>query len=221
MLIFRKITITVLLLLAVTCMLVAEHTFGVGQLLTQKGLIAAPKVQEGDIIFQISESDLSTAIQLATHSKYSHCGIIFKRDDDQWYVYEALQPVRYTPLRQWMARGKQGHFVIKRLKDAATVLTPEVISKMKETGKQYNGKDYDFYFGWSDERIYCSELVWKIYKGATGLEIGTLQTLKDFDLNSPAVKQQMKAIYGDKIPLNEKIISPVSMFESPLLVTVK
>lgn len=100
------------------------------------------------------------------------------------------------------------------------MLTPEVISKMKTAGERFNGKDYDFYFGWSDERIYCSELVWKIYNEVTGLEIGKLQELKDFDLESPAVKQQMKEIYGDNIPLTEKIISPVSMFESSLLATV-
>jgi hypothetical protein len=181
--------------------------------------IVTPDIHEGDIIFQISESDLSTAIQLATHSKYSHCGIIFKRDD-QLYVYEALQPVRFTPLAQWIARGKHKHFVIKRLKDADAVITPAVINKMKIAGKQYNGKDYDFYFGWSDERIYCSELVWKIYKEATGLEIGELQPLKDFDLSSAPVKKKMKEIYGDNIPATEKIISPVSMFNSPLLVTV-
>ncbi|MGO4291241.1 YiiX family permuted papain-like enzyme [Chitinophaga sp. RAB17] len=217
---FRKTIITILLLLGVAGSLLAARTFIAGHLFTKK-MTTVPDVREGDIIFQVSQSGLSTAIQLATHSKYSHCGIIFKRDDDQWYVYEALQPVRYTPLREWIARGKKGHYVVKRLKDAATAITPAVIRKMKAAGKSFNGKDYDFYFGWSDERIYCSELVWKIYKSATGLEIGTLQTLKEFDLSSTAVKQQMKAIYGDHIPLDEKIISPVSMFESPLLEAIK
>lgn len=215
----RKIILTVLTLLMLTGTLLAGRYIFTGKHLSKKYTTAVPSVQEGDIIFQVSESDLSTAIQLATHSKYSHCGIIFKRDD-QWYVYEALQPVRYTPLMQWINRGKGRHFIIKRLKNAGTVLTPEVISKMKTAGERFNGKDYDFYFGWSDERIYCSELVWKIYNEVTGLEIGKLQELKDFDLESPAVKQQMKEIYGDNIPLTEKIISPVSMFESPLLATV-
>lgn len=216
---FRKIMLTVLTLLILTGTLLAGRYIFTGKHLSKKSIAAAPAVQEGDIIFQVSQSDLSTAIQLATHSKYSHCGIIFKRDD-QWYVYEALQPVRYTPLMQWINRGKEQHFVIKRLKNAGTVLTPEVISKMKTAGERFNGRDYDFYFGWSDERIYCSELVWKIYNEVTGLEIGKLQQLKDFDLESPAVKQQMKEIYGNSIPLTEKIISPVSMFESPLLTAV-
>ncbi|RFS19380.1 YiiX family permuted papain-like enzyme [Chitinophaga silvatica] len=179
-----------------------------------------PDIQEGDIIFQISESDLSTAIQLATHSKYSHCGIIFKKQDG-WYVYEALQPVRYTPIRQWIANGKNHHYIIKRLKNATTVLSAAIVDKMKAIGEQYNGKDYDFYFGWSDDRIYCSELVWKIYHEATGLEIGKLQTLRSFDLSSPQVKQQMELIYHGKIPLDEPIISPVSMFESTLLTEIK
>lgn len=215
----RKVLLSVLLLAVVTGALLAERNNVTGLHPVKKISGDAPAVQEGDIIFQISESDLSTAIQLATHSKYSHCGIIFKRDD-QWYVYEALQPVRYTPLQAWINRGKGRHFVLKRLKASATVLTPAVIARMKTAGEQYNGKDYDAYFGWSDERIYCSELVWKIYKEATGLEIGKLQQLKDFDLSSPAVRQTMKATYGDHIPLNEQIISPVSMFSSPLLVTV-
>lgn len=215
----KKIMLTVLALTIVTGTLMAGRYIFTGKRFSKKSIAVVPAVQEGDIIFQVSQSDLSTAIQQATHSKYSHCGIIFKRDD-QWFVYEALQPVRYTPLMQWINRGKGRHFVIKRLKDAGAVLTPAVVAKMKATGEQYNGKDYDFYFGWSDERIYCSELVWKIYKEGTGLEVGKLRQLKDFDLGSAAVKQQMKEIYGNNIPLSEKIISPVSMFESPLLVTV-
>lgn len=178
-----------------------------------------PAAKAGDVIFQESMSDLSTAIKQATHSKYSHCGIILPKDGEL-YVYEALQPVRYTPLQQWINRGRKGHYVIKRLKNADSVITKTTVQKMVDAGKKYNGKNYDFYFGWSDERIYCSELVWKIYKESTGLELGKLEQLKDFDLSSPAVKEQMKQIYGNNIPLTEQIISPVSMFNSSLLTTV-
>lgn len=190
--------------------------YGISPLMAQSVVSAA---RAGDVIFQESMSDLSTAIKLATHSKYSHCGILFSKDN-QLYVYEALQPVRYTPLQQWIARGKGSHYVLKRLKNADATLTAATLDKMMKTGEKYNGKDYDFYFGWSDERIYCSELVWKIYHEVTGLELGKLEQLKDFDLSSAPVKNKMKEIYGDKIPLSEKIISPVSMFNSPLLITV-
>ena len=59
------------------------------------GLIAAsawsiglPAVKDGDVIFQTSLSSQSVAIQRATHSRYSHMGIIFFRSG-QPYVFEA------------------------------------------------------------------------------------------------------------------------------------
>ncbi|MCB2408259.1 YiiX family permuted papain-like enzyme [Hymenobacter lucidus] len=181
---------------------------------------AAPRLHDGDLIFQTSQSAQSQAIQLATKSPYSHCGILFRRGRE-WRVFEAVQPVSETSLAKWIARGKYGHFVVKRLRDAETVLTPAVLERLQAAGRQYQGKSYDLYFGWSDERIYCSELLWKMYKTATGREIGQLQTLREFDLSHPAVQAKMRERYGKNIPLDEKVISPVRMLESEELVTVR
>jgi uncharacterized protein YycO len=178
------------------------------------------EIQNGDLIFQTSLSAQSKAIQLATRSEYSHCGIIYKNGND-YYVYEAVQPVKETLLNKWIARGKDGHFVIKRLKNSDQVLTPAVLLKMKKIGNKFKGKDYDIYFEWSDDKIYCSELIWKIYKQATGLEIGKLEKLKDFDLSNDAVKVKMRERYGNNIPMEETVISPVEVFNSDLLMTVK
>ena len=92
---------------------------------------------------------------------------------------------------------------------------------MKQVGDQFNGKNYDLTFEWSDDKIYCSELIWKIYQRATGIEIGKLEKLSDFDLTNEAVKKKMKERYGDKIPTEEIVISPASIFDSELLTTVK
>ena len=178
------------------------------------------ELREGDLIFQTSLSRQSQAIQLATKSKYSHCGLIYK-DGKEYYVFEAVQPIKRTPLDKWIARGKDGKYVIKRLKNADQVLTPATLAKMKQIGDAFNGKNYDLTFEWSDDKIYCSELIWKIYQRATGLEIGKLEKLSDFDLTNEAVKQKMKERYGDKIPMNEIVISPAAIFGSELLITVK
>jgi hypothetical protein len=106
------------------------------------------------------------------------------------------------------------------LKNADQALTPEVLQKMKQVGESFAGKNNDLTFEWSDEKIYCSELIWKIYQRATGLEIGQLEKLSSFDLSNDAVKKIMKERYGDKIPANEIVISPVSVFNSELLETV-
>lgn len=174
----------------------------------------------GDIIFQTSKSSQSKAIQLATNSKYSHMGIIYE-NDGQFFVYEAVQPVKLTPLTEWINRGENGHYVIKRLENADQLLTSSTLTKMKQIGEQFKGKAYDIYFEWSDDKIYCSELVWKIYKQATDIEIGELEQLSDFDLTNDIVKTKMKERYGDNIPMNEKVISPAAMFNSDKLVTIE
>jgi hypothetical protein len=185
-----------------------------------KRLSEKEEIRDGDLIFHTSLSRQSKAIQLATKSKYSHCGIIYKMNE-QFYVFEAVQPVKTTPLDKWIARGKNGHYVIKRLKNADKILTAEVLEKMKREGEKFKGKDYDLTFEWSDDKIYCSELIWKVYQRATGIEIGKLEKLSDFDLTSEVVREKMKERYGDKIPMDESVISPAEMLDSELLMTVK
>lgn len=176
-------------------------------------------IHNGDLVFQTSTSAQSKAIQLATGSQYSHCGIIFK-EGNNFFVFEAVQPVKRTPLDKWIARGKDGHYVIKRLKNADKVLTPATLQKMKKVGDSFAGKNYDLTFEWSDDKIYCSELIWKIYQRAAGIEIGKPQHLKDFDLTNEIVRDKMKERYGNNIPKEETVISPKAIFESDLLVTI-
>jgi uncharacterized protein YycO len=177
------------------------------------------EIRNGDLIFQTSLSGQSKAIQLATKSKYSHCGLIFKEGQD-YFVFEAIQPVKKTPLDKWIARGKDGHFVIKRV-HTDPMLPDEMIFEVKKEVEKFIGKNYDLTFEWTDDKIYCSELIWKAYKKATGIEIGELETLADFDLTNEIVKAKMKERYGDKIPKDEKVISPKAIYESKLLETVK
>ena len=194
---------------------------------TQKQILEDSSLKEGDIIFQTSTSSQSKAIQLATKSKYSHIGIILKSDkskENDFVVLEAVQPVKYTPLQEWIERGENSHFVVKRLKNAETLLTDKAIKKMKNMGEKFLGKNYDLYFEWSDEKIYCSELVWKIYKETLNIEVGKLEKLSSFDLETKIVKDKMKERYGNKMSpnqLEEIVISPAAIFKSDKLVFVK
>ena len=97
---------------------------------------------------------------------------------------------------------------------------PELAEKLKAAGDNYAGRPYDFLFAWSDDEIYCSELIWKMYKAALGIEIGTLQTFRDFDLSNPVVVTILKERFPQGIPEDEIVISPANMFDSDLLVTV-
>lgn len=180
--------------------------------------IDTTELHNGDIIFQTSLSSQSQAIQLATKSIYSHCGIINK-ENGAFYVFEAIQPVQKTPLNEWIARGEDKFYIVKRLKEFKDGLPDEKLMVMKTAGETMNGKNYDLYFEWSDDRIYCSELIWKIYKKA-GIELSTPEELKDFDLTNTVVKHKLKERYGNEIPLHEKVVSPAALFNSRLLYTV-
>jgi len=169
------------------------------------------QLRDGDIIFHTSRSEQSAAIQKATHSEYSHMGIIFFKSGRP-YVYEAIKTVRYTPLKQWIARGIGSRYVVKRLRDADRILTPDAVKKLQKAAAAFEGKPYDVAFEWSDSHIYCSELVWKIYDRALGLHVGRLQKLSEFDLSDTIVKSKMKERYGNAIPMEETVISPSEMF---------
>ncbi len=199
---------------------------GVAQALAQKKQEAkatvaslTPSLHEGDLIFHTSQSAQSRAIQLATHSPYSHCGLLYKRGGE-WQVFEAVQPVKLTPLSSWVARGQGGHFVVKRLRDAATALTPAALARLRAAGQPMLGRDYDLAFNWSDKQIYCSELIWKVYDRGLHRQLGQLRQLHDFDLRNPAVRTKLRERYGRRLPLAEPVISPASIFNSAELVTV-
>ena len=83
--------------------------------------------QTGDIIFQISRSSQSKAIQLATHTDYSHTGMLVIRNKKP-YVFEAVGPVKYTPLKQWIAHGEKGKYVVRRVEGGLSVEQQNVIS---------------------------------------------------------------------------------------------
>jgi len=174
---------------------------------------------EGDILFQTSRSAQSRAIQLATHSRWSHMGMIYLQQGRP-YVLEAVQPVRLTPLPAWIARGVNQHFSVRRLRNAQSLLDAKTLARMHEVGRTFLGRNYDAYFEWSDTRLYCSELVWKVYQRGAGIHLGKLQELRSFDLSHPAVRAKLRERYGARPPMHEAVISPAGIFEAAQLKTV-
>ncbi len=177
---------------------------------------APSQLQDGDLVFQTSTSSQSQAIQLATHSKWSHMGIVTYKSGVA-YVYEARGPVGYRKLSSFISTGVGGRYMVRRLK---TGLSPMQLASLKKVGAEYAQKPYDPYFGWDNSRIYCSELPWKMFYRALRLSIGSLEKLEDLDLSHPVVQAKLKERYGDDIPYDETVITPRSIAESDLFETV-
>lgn len=176
----------------------------------------SPQFKDGDIILQTSQSSQSQAIQLATHSKWTHVGIISYRSGKP-YVYEAHGPVGFRTLSAWVSSGSGGKYLVRRYKNGLSASQVQTLSNVAQT---FAGKPYDIYFGWDDSRIYCSELVWKIFYRAMGVSVGQQQQLGDFDLSSPEVQKILHERYGDNIPYEETVVSPEAIAVSGNLVTV-
>lgn len=116
--------------------------------------------REGDIVFQISKSKQSPFIQLATKSLYSHCGIVVKKNN-QFYVLEASNVVKLTPLNKWINKGRFGHCRVYTVLD----------KPIKIHYNQYLGQRYDTSFKFNNGKMYCSELVYDIYLKQFGIQL--------------------------------------------------
>lgn len=162
--------------------------------------------QNGDIIFQSSQSSQSTAIKIGTLSKYSHCGIIVIKDHKP-YVLEAHKGVELTPLNKWIDRGLLGHhYKIMRLKD------------FKRLKINYTlGIPYDLDFRFQNGKYYCSELVWDIYKN-NDIYLCNPKQLKEYHfLNVPLVKKKIKE---RGFTLDQSVVAPSDLVKSNKLKTV-
>jgi uncharacterized protein YycO len=166
--------------------------------------LAEPQLRTGDLVFQTSTSSQSAAIQAATHSPYSHVGVVEVARDGV-FVIEAIQPVSRTPWAKWRARGAGQKVAVYRPKDLEPAAAQAVIREAKKS----LGKPYDLQFGWGDDALYCSELVFKAYERGAGLSVGQKQKLKDLDLGGllPALKQR----YGKAPPMDAELITPASV----------
>jgi hypothetical protein len=89
--------------------------------------------------------------------------------------------------------------------------------KMYSYAKKQLGKNYDSKFQWSDNKMYCSELVWKIYK-EIGVELCEVKQFSDYDLdNSLAVSAINKRYKNSNFNLSEKVVAPSDLFNSDKL----
>lgn len=174
-------------------------------------------LKEGDVIFQTSSSGQSLAIQISTDSKFSHCGLLFK-EDGEWMVFEAVQPVKKTSLDEFVGRGDNDWFSIMRLKDDGQ-LTDKSVMEMKSFFLEIEGLNYDIYFDWSDKQWYCSELVWKMYD-EVGIQISEYEKFGDFELDHPVVEQIVKDRFPNGAPLEETVITPKGIHSSDKMIEV-
>ena len=159
------------------------------------------QLHEGDIIFQTSKSEQSKYIQFATGSRMSHCGIIVKVGN-RFKVLEASSTVRLTNIKDFIARGKDGKFWIKR---------PEM-KNIKIKYSSYLGHKYDLAFRFDNKKYYCSELVYLIYKKQFGIELCEPKTVSSYSIFGLD-----KILKRRRINPSQKVVAPSDIYRSDVL----
>lgn len=165
----------------------------------------------GDFLFQsLAHEPLIDAIEGSTGSPFSHCGIVARRGD-RWMVIEAIGPVKETPLPLWIAQGRDNAFVAYRLRAPLAEKVPAIIA----AAERYKGRPYDIHYDMDDARIYCSELIYKSVRDATGSKLGRLRTLGE--LNWRPHEEVIRGIENGRLPLDRRMITPRDLSEAPEL----
>lgn len=94
-------------------------------------------------------------IEAQTGSPYSHIGVVIIKKGIP-FVAQAWGKVQLTPLKDFLSQGVGNHLIIRTRQ---SIDNRQLLHDFKQT---FEGLPYDRDFRWSDEAIYCSELVYKL-----------------------------------------------------------
>lgn len=173
-------------------------------------------LRPGDVVFQSLSGDLPDLVEGVTDSPWSHCGLVIRDEAGGLCVLEAIADgVVVTPLEAWIRRGRGGRGLARRLRPRFRTAIPEWI----RAAKAHMSKPYDSRFRLDDEAIYCSELVWKAFRRATGQSLGPLVPLRELDWRPRA--DAIRALEDGPVPLDREIITPHHLAHAPQLMPVQ
>lgn len=158
----------------------------------------------GDVLLQHFASKLGSVIADVSNSQYSHCGMVLIRDNEP-HVIEAIGPVRIVPVEDWIKQGQLHHFTQLRPRR----LTAVQIEKAIDEAEKMLGQPYDIQYEWDDEKIYCSELIYKAFDRALGIEIGEKQKLRELKWKTHPLF--ITYLAGGRLPLNRVMVTPESL----------
>ena len=158
-------------------------------------------LQEGDIVFIESQSSQSPHIKIGTMSKWTHCGVVVDTPDGL-KVLEASKTVRLTPFCSFIGAAKNGNWCVKR---------PSQRLEKPIRYKKYLGQPYDLEFKFDNGKMYCSELVWQVYK-EQGIELCRPRKVSSFMMTRiPKVRKLMNK---RNISMDQEAVAPVDIYNA-------
>lgn len=158
--------------------------------------LSTSSLQEGDIVFQMSQSQESDLVSTATRSPWTHCGVIVEKGG-RIYVLEAANVVKLTPFDEWKAKGKYEVVWHKR-----------VVSKtVKLKYNDFLGIPYDSKVKLNNGRYYSSELVYFVFKNQFNIELAKPRPISTLHLTD----EVNEALKERGIDPEQKVVPPCDL----------
>lgn len=176
------------------------------------------KFISGDLIFISNPNVPDKLMQAITKTKFSHVGIVVK-EKGRPMVYYTANVVKKVTVPEFLALSVNGKYEVMRIKD--TIMIAGLNNFFVEEAKKLLGNAYDTKFSWLDKEMYNTELVWKIYKRATQIELCEAKLFDKIEINDTIVKRKIKLQMGDSIPAFTKLVSPNDLYNSTYLTKIK
>ncbi len=180
----------------------------------------ANDLQVGDLVFIRVANFLYRRVADATGSWTSHVGMIDHREGDEWVLAESKVPLsRYCPLTQFLQRSEGGRHAILRLRNPPDEAAQR---RLQAEAARRIGIGYHLGFDLDSRRQFCSKFVYEVYRGALGLEVGTVLTFAELlERNPMSPLAFWRFWFLGRIPWTRRTITPRSQLESDLFVTVR
>lgn len=176
--------------------------------------------QVGDILFIAIDNPLYRRVAAVSGSWTSHVGLIFDATPGNEIVAESSFPLsKKSSLESFKARSLGGQYAAKRLQRG---LSEQEKAGIREAAEKRMGILYHTGFKLDSKRQFCSKFVYEIYREAVGLEVGSIETFHQL-----LRKQEKTPLwfwhlwYFGFVPWERRTVTPASLHESPLLVTIE
>ncbi|MEA1954136.1 MAG: YiiX/YebB-like N1pC/P60 family cysteine hydrolase [Campylobacterota bacterium] len=130
------------------------------------------KIKEGDIIFRKEDSFLSNRFEKMDGRGFSHIGIVYIKEKYPYVLHiernDKKNDLKVVKIETFL--NKSTKYKIKRLKGIYN--TTNMTKKIKKI--LLINPRFDFYFDLStDNTLYCTELIYKLYKETYGITLTT------------------------------------------------
>ncbi len=178
----------------------------------------AQNLNEGDLIFLDIDSVIFEQVAKATQTWTSHVGVAIYKES-QWHVAESTLPLsKITPLCKYLSKTQDERVEVRRL---VQPMSEQQMLLLKDELSQHMGIFYDTGFNFESSKMFCSKLVYVVFKSALDLEVGSIKPLKVLLKENPDGNTTFwKWWYFGNIPWERKTVTPKDQLIDEDFITV-